>query len=256
MGRGSEHARVADGARLAADVVVGFGVVIEDDVEVGVGTVLEPGTILKAGTRIGARCRVGPYAVIGGAPMDRNFHGEPSFAVLGDEVVVREFATIHRATGEGEATRVGDGTLVMCYVHIGHNGHVGRECVLTNNVQLGGHATIGERAVLGGGTLVHQFARVGAYAMVGGSSAVANDVLPYALAQGSPARHYRTNRVGLQRRGFDDDARRRLETALRHLRRKDDEAFAALADQHDDVAAIRAFIASSQRGVARFAGRA
>lgn len=246
---------MAEGARLAPDVVVGFGVVVEADVEVGAGTVLEPGTVLHAGTRIGARCRVGPYAVIGGAPMDRNFHGEASFVVLGDDVVVREFATIHRATGAGAATRVGDGSLVMCYVHIGHNGHVGRECVLTNNVQLGGHAVIGERAVLGGGTLVHQFTRVGAYAMVGGSSAVANDVLPYALAQGSPARHYRTNRVGLERRGFDAAARKRLETALRHLRRKDEEAFAELADQYDDVASIRAFIASSERGVARFAGR-
>lgn len=246
---------MADGARLAPDVVVGWGVVVEDDVEVGSGTVLEPGTVLHAGTRIGARCRLGPYAVIGGAPMDRNFEGESSFVVLGDEVVVREFATIHRATGEGAATRVDDRSLVMCYVHIGHNARVGHECVLTNNVQLGGHAEIGDCAVLGGGTLVHQFTRVGAYAMVGGSSGVANDVLPYTLAQGSPARHFRTNRVGLQRRGFDAAARKRLESALRHLRRKDDEAFAALADAHEDVAAIRAFIASSERGVARFAGR-
>lgn len=255
MDRRAEHAHVADGARLAADVVVGPGVVVEDDVEVGPGTVLQAGAVLHAGTRIGARCRIGPYAVIGGTPMDRNFAGERSLVVLGEEVVVREFATINRATGTDAVTRVGDRSLVMCYVHVGHNAQVGRECVLTNGVQIGGHAEVGERAVLGGGTLIHQFARIGAYAMVGGDSAVNSDVLPYSLAHGSPARHYRANRVGLQRRGFDASSRQRIETALRHLRRRDDEAFAALADAHEDVAVLRAFIASSKRGVARFVGR-
>ena len=248
------HAHVSDGARLAAGVRVGPGVLIEEDVEVGEDTDLLPGTVLHSGSRVGARCRLGPYAVIGGTPMDRTFRGEPSLAVLEDEVVVREFATVHRATGDGRATRVGAGTLLMCYVHLGHNAIVGGRCVLTNAVQLGGHVEVGERAVLGGGAMVHQFARVGAYAMVGGKSAVGKDVLPYAMAEGSPVRHLRANRVGLERAGFDEDACRRIGDALRHLRRKEADAFAALAAAHQDVARMQAFIQASERGVARFMG--
>lgn len=186
--------------------------------------------------------------------MDRNFRGEPSHARIGDDVQVREFATIHRATGAGEETVVGSGTLVMCYVHLGHNARVGPGCVLTNSVQLGGHVQIGERAVLGGGAMVHQFCRVGSYAMVGGASAVNRDVLPFAMAQGSPARHLRANRVGLERHGYGADRRTLVEDALRMLRNHDRAAFEALAGEHADIAAMRDFIASSERGIAKFAG--
>lgn len=248
-------AQVSPQAELAPDVRIEPGVVVEAGVTVGAGTALLAGTVLHEGARIGEGCRLGPFAVIGGPPMDRNFRGEPSFVEIGDGVTVREFATIHRATGEGKATTVGAQTLVMCYVHLGHNVQVGSGCVLTNLVQLGGHVHIGERAVLGGGVMVHQFARIGPYAMVGGGSSVSSDVLPYAMAQGTPARHFRTNRVGLQRLGMDSQARRRLESALRHLRRKESDLFDELADRHEEVAHIRAFIQTSERGVAGFAGR-
>lgn len=246
---------VSAGAILGAGVRVGPDVLIEDDVEVGERTVLAKGTILHAGTRLGADCRIGPYAVIGGLPMDTKFKGETSYAVLGDEVIVREFATIHRATGEGAATSVGRATLLMCYAHVTHNVRVGAGCVLTNTVQLGGHAQIGDHAVLGNGAMVHQYTRVGAYAMVAAHSALNSDILPYALAQGAPARHFRINAVGLERHGFDADQRRILNTALRLLRQKRDRAFFELAESHPRVADIRSFIAASQRGVARFAGR-
>src|SRR5690606_15027938 len=97
--------------QLADDVVVGHGVVVERGVTVGSGSRLGAGTVLHAGTVIGDRCRIGPYAVIGGEPMDKSFEGEPSLAVIGDDVEIREFATVHRATGEGNRTTVGRGTL-------------------------------------------------------------------------------------------------------------------------------------------------
>ena len=248
-------AHVAAEARLAADVVVEPGVVVEAGVVVAEGTILRTGTVLYEGTRIGARCRIGPYAVIGGEPMDRNHRGEPSYVRIEDDVSVREFATIHRATGAGEETVVGSGTLVMCYVHLGHNVTVGSGCVLTNSVQLGGHVQVGDRAVVGGGVLVHQFCRVGSCAMVGGASAVNRDVLPFAMAQGSPARHLRANRVGLERRGWDADRRKIVDDALRLLRAHEASAFADLAREHEDVAVMREFVASSERGIAKFAGR-
>lgn len=246
---------VDDAAQLADDVVVRPHVVVEADVEVGSGTVLGPGTVLLSGTRVGARCRLGPYATVGGLPMDHDFANETSYAVLEDEVQLRDFASVHRATGDGAETRVGAGTLVMSYAHVSHNVRIGTGAVLTNAVQLGGHVEIGEHAVLGAGAMVHQYARVGAYAMLGGASGANRDVLPYTLARGNLARHYRLNAVGLRRHGFEGERYRALEHAVRALRRRDEAAFEALADAWPEVDRLRAFRAASRRGVAGFRGR-
>lgn len=243
---------VEDGARLAVDVRVGPQVVVETDVEVGEGTVLGPGTVLLSGSRVGANCRLGPYASIGGLPMDRSFRGEPSFAVLEDGVEVRDFASVHRASGEGAETRVGAGTMIMSYAHVSHNARVGAGAVLTTTVQLGGHSEVGEHAVLGAGAMVHQYARIGAYAMFGAASGTNKDVLPFTMARGNVARHYRLNRVGLLRHGIDGARYDALERALRALRRHDEQSFGELADASPDVAFLRTFRSESRRGVARF----
>ena len=242
-------------ADLAPDVVVGPFVVIEADVTVGRGTRLLPGTVLQRGARVGAGCRLGPYATVGGEPMDTRFGGEPSTAVLEDGVVMRDFASVHRATGEGEETRVGEGTLMMSYAHVSHNARVGRGCVLTTHVQLGGHCEVGDYAVLGASALLHQFCRVGAYAMFGAGSASNKDILPFSMARGNPARHYRLNRVGLTRRGVTGERYARLEHALRTLRHRsarDGSPLDTLASESDDVRLLLEFCATSRRGVARF----
>ena len=247
-----KSAVIDPGADLAPDVVVGPFVVVEEDVTVGRGTHLLPGTVLARGARVGAGCRLGPYATVGGEPMDTRFRGEASYAVLEDGVVLRDFASVHRATGEGEETRVGEETLLMSYVHVSHNARVGRGCVLTTHVQLGGHCEVGDHAVLGASALLHQFCRVGAYAMFGAGSASNKDILPFSMARGNPARHYRLNRVGLTRRGVTGERYASLEHALRALRSRDAARMDELARESDDVRLTLEFCATSRRGVARF----
>lgn len=241
-------------ARLAPGVEVGPGVVVEAGVEVGSGTKLLAGTVLLTGTSLGSRCAVGPYAVIGGQPMDSKFRGEPSCVVLADEVTVREFATIHRATGEAAVTSIGARTLVMSYVHVSHNTEVGSDCVLTSGSQLGGHSVVEEHAVIGAASVMHQFGRVGRYAMFGAASAANQDVLPFAMARGNPAKHLRLNSVGLQRAGFSEERYGIIERALRLLRRRDLDGLEELAKESEDVAHLVEFMANSRRGYARFVG--
>lgn len=245
-------ATVAPGARLAPGVVVAPGVIIEDDVVVGAGTHLLAGTVLLSGTRVGQGCTLGPYAVVGGAPMDSHYRGEATLVVLEDGVQLREFVSVHRATGEGNETRVGAGTMVMSYVHLSHNVRVGAHCTITTQVQLGGHVEVGDHAVIGSAAVAHQFIRVGAYAMFGAASAANQDLLPFTMARGNPARHYRLNGVGLRRHGFDAARYRALETALRYLRHRDLDALEELAAANGDARLLFEFINSSERGVARF----
>ncbi|HEX7004825.1 MAG TPA: acyl-ACP--UDP-N-acetylglucosamine O-acyltransferase [Trueperaceae bacterium] len=243
---------VSPAARIADDVEVGPFVVIEADVVVGPGSRIRTGSVLHSGSRLGGHCLVGPYAVVGGEPMDSAFRGEASLAVLGDGVVLREFVTVHRATGEGEQTTIGDGTLVMTYTHVSHNVQVGRKCVLTTSVQLGGHCRIGDRVTIGSNSILHQYCRIGDFAMFGAGSAGNQDFLPFVMARGNPARHFRLNKVGLQRNGIEGERYRLLERAVRALRHRDRETFAQLASTSSDVRLMAEFIEESRRGVARF----
>ena len=243
---------VSPGAHLADDVEVGPFVVIEDDVVVGSGSRILAGSVLHSGSRLGSGCSVGPYAIVGGEPMDSSFTGEPSLTVLADRVVLREFTTVHRATGEGKQTTVGEGTLVMTYAHVSHNVQVGSGCVLTTSVHLGGHCQIGDRVTIGSSAILHQYCRIGSYAMFGAGSAGNQDFLPFVMARGNPAKHFRLNRVGLLRNGMDGERYRQLERAVRALRRKDRTAFEELAGSSEEVRLMADFIAGSKRGVARF----
>ena len=245
-------ASVSSRATLADTVRVGPNVVVEADVVVEDGAELLTGTVLHSGSRVGPGCRLGPYAVVGGEPMDSSFKGETSYAVLEANVVLREFATVHRATGEGADTRVGAGTLLMSYAHVSHNVQVGQKCVLTTSVQLGGHAEVGDYAVLGSSALLHQFCRVGAYAMYGAGSATNRDVLPFSLARGNLAVHYRLNKVGLQRNGFAGSRYQALEHAIRAFRKRDWATLETLAETSDDVKTMLEFKRTSKRGLCSF----
>ena len=239
-------------AQLAATVMVGPNVVIEADVIVEDEVELLAGTILHVGSRIGRGCHLGPYAVVSGTPMDTGFKGETSYTVLEPNVILREFATVHRASGEGAETRIGTNTLVMSYAHVSHNVQVGEEVTLTTSVQLGGHCQVGDFAFVGSTAILHQFCRVGAYAMYGAGSASNQDILPFSMVRGNPAKHYRLNKVGLERRGIRGDRYKTIEHALRALRKRDWQTLETLAKTSDDARIMLEFKKSSKRGLCSF----
>lgn len=240
------------GADIAADARVGPFVVIEAGVRVDSAVLLRPGSVLQRGTHVMAGAKIGPYAVIGSEPMDSRFRGEPSGVEIGAGADLREQVVVTRATGEGECTRIGAGSLLMTGAQVSHNCQVGARVTLVTLVQLGGHVEVGDDAVLGSGAFVHQWVRIGRGAMVGAVSGFSQDVLPFAMARGNPARHYRLNALGLKRLGFAGVRYQALERALRALRWRDQGAFTALAEAWPEVAEMRDFIAGSRRGVLRF----
>lgn len=244
-----ENAIVAPGARIDA------GAYIDAGVEVGEGAHIRVGTVLMPGTRVGARSRIGPYAVIGGEPMDAAFAGEESFVHIGEACDIREFVTVHRATGAGEATVIGSQSLLMSYVHASHNAVIGTGVTITTLSQLAGHVQVGDYANLGSGAMIHQYVRIGAYAMVGATSGVNRDVLPFSLARGNLAKHYRANAVGLKRHEFSSTDIAVLQRAFRALRSRDTDALSELAAASRHVQFLQAFIAASSRGISGFAGR-
>lgn len=206
-------------AELADDVSVGPYCVIGQGVVIGRGTRLESHVVVDSNTHIGEQCHIRQGAVLGGPPQDHKYKGERSFLILGDRNIIREFVTIHRATGEGEATRIGDDNMIMAYCHIGHNAWLGNGIVMSNQVGISGHCLVEDRVVFGGIVGIHQFVRIGKFAMIGGMSKVVTDVPPFMMVDGRPTQVVGLNVLGLRRAGIQPKVRGGLKQAFRLLYR-------------------------------------
>lgn len=208
---------VSPRARLGDGVVVKAYSIVDEDVALGEGTVIEPFVHILPNSTLGKNCRVFEYTTVGREPQDYSFRDEPNQVVIGDNVTLRENVTVHRPVGEGELTSIGNNCLIMEGVHIGHNVRVGSNVTMANKVGLAGHVTVGDRVTIGGMAGVHQFVHIGAFCMVGGLSKIVKDVPPYTLVDGRPARIYGLNKVGLRRNGFGPKERARLQQAYHEL---------------------------------------
>src|SRR5918994_486411 len=86
---------------------------------------IHPTAIIGERVAIPDNVVVNAYVVIGGEPQDLKFKGERSYLEIGDDNVIREFCTFHRANGEGETTRIGSRNFFMVGVHVAHNCIIG-----------------------------------------------------------------------------------------------------------------------------------
>jgi UDP-N-acetylglucosamine acyltransferase len=229
--------------------------VIEDNVEIGPNCEIGAYAVIKRFTRIGARNRIFEHAVIGGEPQDVKFKGETSYLEIGDDNIIREFCTFHRANGEGLTTSIGSRNFFMVGVHVAHNCVIGDDNTFANEVALAGHIMIEDHVFLSNNVGAHQFVRMGRHAMIGGKSKIVQDVLPFFITDGNPARVRGVNSVGLQRAGLSEDARRALKNAYKMLFRSKLpvadvlEELGQVDDEH--VAHLVSFIRGSKRGFTR-----
>lgn len=230
-------------------------VIIEDNVEIGPDCEIAAYAVIKRHTRLGARNRVFEHAVIGGEPQDVKFKGETSYLEIGDDNIIREYCTFHRANGEGETTRIGSRNFFMVGVHVAHNCEIGDDNIFANEVALAGHIKIEDHVFLSNNVGAHQFVRMGRYAMIGGKSKIVQDVLPFFITDGNPSRLRGVNSVGLRRGCFSEEERRALKEAYKLLFRSTMPIQDALREleQVDDenVAHLVKFIRSSKRGFIR-----
>ncbi len=204
-------ARIGDGVTAGPQVIVEAGAVI------GAGCNLLPRCIIHSATVLGEGCIVHPNAILGGLPQDLKF--DPATltgVVVGNRTVIREGATIHRATRPGESTRVGSDCYLMAFSHIGHDCIVGNNVILANGALLGGHCFVGDRAFVSGNSGLHQFVRVGRLAFIGGVSRVTSNVPPFMMLElDSTIRN--VNLIGLQRAGFTEAQIKAVKQAYRLL---------------------------------------
>ena len=245
-------------AELAPDIEVGPYAVIGAHVAIGPACSIGAHVVVEGRTRIGRGNRIFHACSIGSAPQDKKYAGEETALEIGDDNTFREFCSVNTGTVQDSGvTRVGNDNWVMAYAHIAHDCRVGNHTILANNTQLAGHVVVGDYAILGGLTGVHQFVKIGAHSMTGGGTILFQDLPPYVLAQGNPAKPYGVNTEGLRRRGFSTDAIEAVRRAYKTLYRNNltfAEARVALeqeAQSVEELAIFVAFLAEAKRGVLR-----
>jgi len=245
---------IEDGATLGENVSVGPFAYIGAKVTIGDSTTVASHTVIEGKTTIGKNNRIFSHAAVGTIPQDLKFNGEDVALIIGDNNTIREFTLLNPGTkGGGSVTKIGNGNLLMGYVHLGHDVILGDNCILANGATLAGHVELGNHVVIGGLTPVHQFVHIGDYSMIGGASALAQDIPPYCLAEGNRAALRGLNLTGLRRHMEREDINA-LKNAYRELFEQGNplqEVAQRLFEttKSDKVKKLCEFIKTSKRGI-------
>ncbi len=240
-------------AELDPSVEVGPWVLIDGPVRIGPQCVIGPQVVILGRAEIGARNRFHAGCVIGDAPQDLKYRGEPTGLRIGEDNVFREHVTVHRSNRPEEDTIIGSHNYFMQHAHVAHNCRIGNHTIIAGGALLAGHVEVQDRAFVSGNCLVHQFCRVGTLALMQGGSAISKDLPPFTVAL-RENEICGLNLVGLRRAGFTPEQRLELKRLYHALFRSGQNLGVALAAARQTFTSPAArlmldFIAESRRGV-------
>jgi len=249
---------IESGAEIADGVSIGAYSVIGANVKIDKGTWIGPHVVIQGYTRIGKDNKIYQFSSIGEVPQDKKYDNEVTQLIIGDRNVIRECCTFNTGTSQDIGkTVLGDDNWIMAYVHLAHDCVIGNNAIFANNATLAGHVTIGDHVILGGFTLVHQFCHIGEYSFTGMGAAITKDLPPYMVAAGMPTEQHGINKEGLRRKGFDAEARKRINDAHKIIYRKNmkiKDAVEILTEKYadqPDVMLMVDFCSGSKRGILR-----
>jgi len=255
-------ALVDAGAELAGGVRIGAYSIVRAGVRIDAGTTVGPHCVIEGRTTIGRDNRIFQFCSLGAIPQDKKYAGEPTTLEIGDRNTIREYCNFNIGTAQDAgATKIGSDNWLMNNVHIAHDCVVGNQTIIAGYAGLAGHVQLGDWAIVGAMSGLHQFVKMGAHAMTGFQSHVSQDVPPYMMVDGNPLVVRGFNAEGLRRRGFTPARIAAVKQMHRLLYRSGlafDEArgkIEAMADASPeaaaDIAMMVAFLANSERGIAR-----
>jgi UDP-N-acetylglucosamine acyltransferase len=244
-------------AQIGEDCLIGPYCVIGENVSLGDHCQLHSHVVIDGHTALGEGNEIFPFASIGLKTQDLKWKGGTTRTQIGSHNTFREYVTIHSATGDGEVTTVGSHNHILAYCHIAHNVALGDYVIMSNVATLAGHIVVEDRAVIGGLAAVHQFCRIGTMSIIGGCSKVVQDVPPYMMADGNPARTRTINKVGLERNGVSTEAQAALKHAYKILFREGLTIPNALLKIESDLPLqpelrhLANFVRASERGISK-----
>ena len=236
---------VSPTAELGENVEVGPFSIVGDDVQIGRGTVIGPHVQIDRWTTIGEECQIFFGCTVGNPSKDLKYGGWRGYARIGNRNVLREYVSISRATTEDGATIIGDSNLLMNWVNIAHDAVIGDRTIMANFATIAGHVVIEGDTRIGAHAAIHQFVRIGKMAMAGACSKFVQDVPPFTIADGHPARVRALNIVGLGSSQIHPMASLSPET-IRHLKRAYHILFRTKVNLTPAIAQVRSEVESGE----------
>lgn len=253
-----QTAIVDKSAEFGKNVVVDPYSIVEADVKIGDNTWIGSHVVVRSHTKIGKDNKLFQFSSIGEEPQHQGYTGEPTKLEIGDRNIIREYCTINRGTVDHlGTTRIGNDNFIMAYTHIAHDCILGNNIIFANGASLAGHVEIGDFAILGGFSMVHQFCNIGAHCITGISCVCLQDVPPFIVAAGNPAKPYGINYKGLRRRNFSKESIKLLGDAYKLVYRKNldfksaIQAVEQLNSENLDLQIFSEFLHQSTRGIIR-----
>lgn len=211
---------VDSSAQLGKDVVVGPNCFIDAGAKIGSGCVFDANAVIGKNVKIGENNIFYPGCVIGRNPQMLGAKPDTCFGSLeiGNENIIREFATIHPSIYPDGTTRIGDSNMIMIGVHIGHDCTIEDKTVISNSTQISGHCKIETGVWLSGTVLIHQFVTVGKWCYAAGFAGLNHDVPPFVIVSGHyPPEIRSVNKRGLSRAGLNEQQQEAIEEAFKFL---------------------------------------
>lgn len=245
-------------AEIGDNCKVGPFCTIAAKTKIGENTTLRSHVVVEPNTTVGRDCDVFPYVTLGMQSQDQKFvPGSVAYTKIGDRNIIREYVSIHGGTADGTTTSIGNDCALLGHSHIGHNCEVGDHVIISHGAVIAGHVILGDHANIGGLSAIHQFCHVGKAAMVAGMARAIQDVLPFTIAEGFPARMRVINKVGMERAGYSTQEIAEVRKAFRMLFMREmrlEDAVAEVTQEFAGSPNIKLMldaVVSSQRGLAR-----
>lgn len=214
---------IADGARVSPEARLGAFCVIGPEVVIGAGTVLGRRVCVAGRTSIGSDNAIADGCVIGAAPQDLKYRGQPTYLIIGDRNRLGPDVTAHVGTEDGGfLTRIGNDNVLGVGVHVAHDCFVDDRARLGALVTLGGHIRVETGAVIEEMTGVAHFTTIGHFSRVASRTPVSRDVPPFTVFSSlgyysAPPAVRGVHEEGLAAAALSQADRAAVRQAVRHL---------------------------------------
>jgi UDP-N-acetylglucosamine acyltransferase len=153
---------------------------LDSDVRIDPFVTIGPNVVIGKGSKISSHVVIGTEAEMPGEDEKKDFT-----VLIGQNVVIREFVTIH--SGYTRDTIIEDGVYIMNHSHIAHDCWVKKNATIAASVTLAGTVKIGEECFIGIESSVHQGAIIGDLTILGANSFAKGALGPCLKYVGNPA---------------------------------------------------------------------
>ncbi|MCK4651251.1 hypothetical protein KAT08_03715 [Candidatus Babeliales bacterium] len=235
--------------------ILGPNVELDHNVKIG------PFCSIIGKVKIHKNTRIYPNVSIGFPAQSLDTYKSLGSIIIGNNCTIREFVSIGSSKYENGTTNIGNNCYIMSYCHIAHDVILQDNVTLINNVNLGGHVFIGKNAFLMANCASHQFCRIGQYCALAPFSATRQDLAPFCLFSGLPAKFYGLNVVALKRAGLNQNNINSLKhvtklffqnkVLLNDIKKLSQKNSEASWGKDENVQKFLEFIQNSKRGVSR-----